>query len=90
MPEFEWDEEKREANLEKHGISFVAAIKIFLSDPYIERSDRNSESRYIAVGEVKGRILTVAYTLRGDRIRIISARRARKNEEKKYRQLHHG
>ncbi len=51
------------------------------------RSKRKGEERYIAIGEVKNLIITVVYTLRSEKIRIISARKASKNERKKYREV---
>lgn len=83
--EFEWDTNKEKSNLKKHGISFVAAAHILLAEHYEAQSDRHSEVRYLAIGEKQGRILAVVYTRRGSKYRIISARRASKNEEKIYR-----
>jgi uncharacterized protein len=86
--EFEWDDAKAEANLEKHGIDFEDAIGIF-EGPVLEvRSDRGAEARYKAIGVVEGREIAVIYTLREGRYRIISARRARPDERRAYRQAH--
>ena len=85
---FEWDEKKNKGNVEKHGISFEIAIKVF-QDPYrIDWYDEENsgynifgdwEDRYIAVGFVED-VLYVVYTIRernkGEVIRIISARPA--------------
>jgi uncharacterized DUF497 family protein len=82
----EWDEAKRQANILKHGIDFVDAAAIF-DRPFIETEDRRrdyGEQRYQATGEVDARITQVIYTWRGDRRRIISARRARRNERRAY------
>jgi uncharacterized DUF497 family protein len=84
--EFEWDENKRRSNLSKHGIDFVRAVYIFNS-PILEREDNRydyNESRLIAIGEVSGVVLFVAYTVRGSIYRIISARRATKREQQQY------
>lgn len=73
---------KRTSNLEKHGIDFEDA-KIIFEEPYrIEGSaNRNEENRSFVIGDVCGNILLVAYVYRdGDVIRIISARRASRNE----------
>ncbi len=83
--EFEWSSIKELSNIDKHGISFVAAARVFFSEYYEGRSDRYGEIRYLAVGEVEGRVLAVVYTRRGEKYRIISARRARKDEEAIYR-----
>jgi uncharacterized protein len=86
--EFEWDEAKAAGNLEKHRISFEDAIGIFEGPVLETRSDRGAEERYKAIGVVEGREIAVIYTLREGRYRIISARRARPNERRAYRQAH--
>ena len=59
--EFEWDEEKRLANLDKHRIDFVRAQFIFDGQPlHEERSDRLGEERFTSTGLLDGRIVTVA------------------------------
>jgi len=84
---FEWDEAKREANLVKHGVDFVDALEVF-ADPFrIERTDRRREyreDRHQAVGRVGDQVVFVVYTLRGNARRIISARRASRNERRTY------
>jgi uncharacterized protein len=82
---FEWDERKNLLNLAKHGIDFDDAIEVFHGRIILRQSDRNNEERWIAIGEIEGRIIAVVFTRRGDTLRIISARRARKNEEREYR-----
>ena len=75
----EWDEAKRRANIAKHGINFVAGVKIF-DGPLIEREDRRrhyGERRFRTLGELDGTVMHVVYTWRGERRRLISARRAR-------------
>ena len=87
--DFEWDMAKEESNLRKHGISFVAAARVLESGRVlILPSDRPGERRWIAVGmnSVDGRIIAIVYTMRAERYPIISARRARKNEEDRFRQ----
>ena len=82
----EWDEAKRQANIVKHGIDFVDAIEIFASK-FIETEDRRrdyGEQRYRAVGQLGDQIIQVAYTWRGERRRIISARRAGRNDRRAY------
>lgn len=85
--EFEWDENKNQSNIRKHGISFMDAINVFL-DPYrIEREDDRmdyGEVRFQVIGMVSGRLLFVVYTYRNGNIRIISARRANRNERRRY------
>jgi uncharacterized DUF497 family protein len=82
---FEWDEEKHKRNLEKHGIDFEEATEVFYGASLLRRSDRNSEERWIAIGYSENRLIAVVFTRRTEIIRIISARRARKNEEREYR-----
>ena len=82
---FEWDDDKSATNLGKHGIDFADAIDIFYGRVILRQSDRNNEERWIAIGSLENRLIAVIFTRRADVIRIISARRARKNEEREYR-----
>jgi uncharacterized DUF497 family protein len=82
---FEWDEEKNILNRAKHGIDFDDATEVFYGPIVSRRSDRNNEERWIAVGYSEDRLIAVVFTRRIEVIRIISARRARKNEEREYR-----
>lgn len=74
--QFEWDEEKDEANEHKHGVSFQTAQYAF-ADPdlviAIDKSHSSKEQRYFCFGKVKGNILTVRFTYRNKIIRIIGA-----------------
>ena len=84
--DFEWDEAKRQANILKHGIDFVDATWAF-SGRFIETEDRRrdySERRYRVVGRLGDAVIQVAYTWRGERRRIISARRAGRNDRRAY------
>ena len=81
---FEWDENKRAANLDRHKIDFRDAVGVF-DGPYVfRRSDRNDELRYQVFGYVQGREVAVACAIRGTGCRIISARQARRDERRKY------
>ncbi len=83
--EFEWDENKNNLNIEKHGISFEEAKSIFDDENNsTEQTNRNDEYRYKIVGLIFEKLFTVIYTVRNSIFRIISARRANKSEEKKY------
>ncbi|WP_319801756.1 BrnT family toxin [Rhodobium gokarnense] len=86
FPAFEWDEEKRNSNIRKHGIDFSAAISVFDGPHFCSRSDRLDETRFIAVGTVGTIDIAVVYTIRTDRCRVISARKARTNERNAYHQ----
>ena len=86
--EFEWNEAKARANLRSHGVSFELARTVF-RDPFaIERLDDRKdygEPRFVIIGMAEGRVLlSVAYTERGEKIRIISARRATHYEQDDY------
>jgi uncharacterized DUF497 family protein len=81
----EWDENKSKANLSKHGYDFDDASQIFYGPVVLYRSDRNNEERWIAVGSLEDRVIAVIFTQQEKVIRIISARRARKHEERTYR-----
>lgn len=86
--EFTWDPKKAAANLRKHGVSFEEALTVF-SDPLARIHDdpvhSARESREIIVGHsTNGRVLLVSFTERSGVIRLISARRATRQERKDY------
>ena len=85
---FEWDSAKNLENIRKHKVSFEQA-KIALEDPYrmsfYDETHSLNEDRYIVLGNAEGRILFVSIIwINGDTIRIISARRANRNELEAY------
>ena len=83
---FIWDNEKAKINKKKHGINFETAAEVFLDENRIDDYDElhsNFEDRTRVIGMVE-EILTVIYTERGDRNRIISARKASKTEKEDY------
>jgi hypothetical protein len=84
---FEWDDRKAAANVALHGVGFYEARHAF-DDPHtVEIEDRRGsygEDRYVLLGVVGQRLLAVAYTLRGERIRIISVRPAEAFERRLY------
>ena len=85
--EFEWDENKHRNNVRRHKVSFYEAMTVFSSSPLTENDDLHShhEQRYKTTGySVKNRLLFVIHTDRGNVIRIISARKATKLEERNY------
>jgi uncharacterized protein len=83
----EFDPAKARANLRKHRVSFADAEQA-LRDPQavtIEDPDSEGEQRFVTLGaDTLGRILVVVYAFRGDRIRLISARKASKGEARQY------
>jgi uncharacterized protein len=84
---FEWDDAKAEVNFRKHKISFRAASRVF-DDVFAlieqDTTEDYGEDRYLATRLVEGLLVTVAYTERDDRIRIISARKANSDEQRTY------
>ena len=84
---YEWNEAKREANLVKHGVDFMDALEVFADPLRVERVNRRreyAEERREVVGMVRDQMLFVVYTLRGEVRRLISARRASRNERRAY------
>lgn len=89
MPyQFEWDSDKAEANLLKHGVSFAEAVTVFgdpLSVLLPDPDHSEGEERYLVLGQsAQGRLLVVAFVERPPRTRIISARLATRRERKDY------
>lgn len=86
--EIEWDNNKAAANLLKHKIDFEDAKNIFLDTNCLEREDKRdyNETRIQVIGIVNQVVLLVVYTKRNGRYRLISARRANKNERRQYYQ----
>lgn len=82
---FEWDENKRKYNFEKHSIDFRDVIEIFDDPNRIEfECIRHEEIRFQTIGRVNDIVLFCVYTIRGGKKRIISVRRASENERKAY------
>lgn len=86
--EIEWGNNKAAANLIKHKIDFEDAKNIFLDTNCLEREDKRdyNETRIQVIGIVNQVVLLVVYTKRNGRYRLISARRANKNERRQYYQ----
>lgn len=86
--DFEWDFNKAQSNVEKHGVTFEEAAEVFF-DPFYQEGDAsaNNELRNFILGySLAQRLLLVIYVERQVRIRIISARPATRNEKKLYEQ----
>jgi uncharacterized protein len=85
--EVEFDPDKAASNFRKHRVSFAHAEQA-LRDPFaltIEDTDATGEQRFVTLGtDALGRIIIVVHTTRGDRIRIISARKASRRESEQY------
>lgn len=86
--DFEWDPEKARRNRRLHGVSFAEAAEVFgdeLSSTVPDPDHSEGEERYLTFGQARpGRYLVVAYTERGGRIRLISARKMTRRERKAY------
>ena len=90
MAEFEWDEPKAASNLKKHGVAFADAVSAVEEDPLALTipDDCPGEDRFVTVGtDLMGRTLVVVYLWRGDRIRIVSARKATRRERCAYEEM---
>ena len=85
--EFEYNHEKSEANLEKHGIDFEEATELWKDDyRRVIDTDSSQERRYIMIAKYRNKHWSAVYTNRNGDIRIISVRRSRKNEVEHYEQ----
>jgi uncharacterized DUF497 family protein len=87
--EFEWDEDKHRSNKEKHGIDFLRARVLFDGRPASTVAvPRGEESRFATTGVVDNRYYTAIWTQRGEKVRIISVRKARDAEKRDHREIH--
>jgi uncharacterized protein len=87
--EFEWDEAKRHINIEKHGIDFEDARALFDGRPTITTPrHHDDEERFATTGLIGDLFYTAIWIQRGDTIRLISVRRARDEEKRKFRSIH--
>lgn len=91
--EYEWDDQKRKSNLEKHGVDFIDAVLVFEDENALTIEIDESvhqEKRWVIVGrDPEDRILTMIYTHRKTAIRIISARMASRSERRQYQEVNH-
>jgi uncharacterized DUF497 family protein len=88
---FIWDEKKAARNKQKHKVDFPTATMVFLDPGRIEEYDgvhSVHEERWLTIGLVQEGVLFVVYTERDDVTRIISARKANKDEQEKYYTIH--
>jgi uncharacterized DUF497 family protein len=84
---YEWDEAKREANLRKHGLDFLDAYIVYENPEKVTYpSTRRGERRFqdVALVEVDGNVLSLAYVMRGGNVRVISFREASRRERRDY------
>ena len=83
--EFEFDEIKSKANLKKHGIDFIQAQQLWGDPERLEIPAKTTdEPRVILIGRISDKTWSAIFTPRGQKVRIISVRRARKKEVELY------
>ena len=83
---FEWDEKKRNANLQRHGLDFRDAERVFENETLLVIDDRfdYGEIRYVSFGMLDNIVVALVHTGTSESIRVVSLRRATRNEEKEY------
>jgi uncharacterized protein len=84
---FKWDDAKAATNYAKHSVTFEAAREAFkdaFAVEWLDEGHGDGEQRFALLGMAEGRLLFVAYTMRGDAIRIISARLPEPVERRRY------
>jgi uncharacterized protein len=84
--EFEWDDAKLTRNIEIHGIDFRDVQQIFEGPHLVQSSTYAIEERFLAIGLLEGREVTVVFTIRNGKRRIISARPASRYERKTFQE----
>ena len=84
MTHYEWDQDKRGVNLNKHGVDFADIEHFQWDSALVGRSDRHGETRYIGVGYLQGLLHVVVFTDRESTTRIISLRKASQEERLRY------
>jgi len=84
---FEWDENKNQINIEKHGFDFRDAVDFFDGPNYTMEDNRRDygEKRLVSIGFLKERMVVLIYTIRENTIRIISMRKANEREQKRFK-----
>ncbi len=81
---FEFDAAKNDRNIRERGLSFELAAELDWETALVVPSDRKGESRYLALGEIGSKLYALAFTKRGQNLRVISLRRASRKEVKRY------
>jgi len=83
---FEWDESKNRSNIRKHGIDFIDSAKIFRNSWVIKQDERTDygERRWLGLGRLENIIIVMVFTKRNEKTRIISIRKANKQERRIY------
>lgn len=80
---FEWDEQKRQNNIRKHGVDFARCLHVFAETTVTMVDDRSNygEERFVTMGLLDGRVVVIVHTETSTTIRLISARKATRREE---------
>lgn len=83
---YDWDDDKRAANLEKHGVDFVDAVSFEWDSALTAEDDRQNygETRFVSLGFIGPRLHVLVWTPRGNHFRIISLRKANARETQRY------
>lgn len=88
---FDWDEGNIKKNWERHRVSHIECEEVFFNNPLIAREDKphsTAEDRFYVLGKTdKERLLFVVFTIRSNKIRVISARDMNRKERKIYEQI---
>ena len=82
--EFEYNSNKSSLNKKKHGIDFEGAKAIWEADNIVLPAVTKGEKRYMVIGKIKERLYSCIFTIRKEKIRIISCRKTRDKEERIY------
>ena len=86
MNDYEWDEQKRRENADKHKVDFTAIYGFEWDTAVYNSNDIHGEERWVATGYIGNRLHRVVYTWRDDRRRIISLRKTNPREDRDYAQ----
>jgi uncharacterized protein len=83
--DFEWDDRKAAENVRRHGVTFEEASSVFDDPRALDAPDTEDSSRFVLIGwSVRSRVLFVVNGMRGDRVRIVSARKASPSQRRAY------
>lgn len=85
---YEWDDEKHKRNLATHGVDFADGEGFEWKKCYTEQDQRNEygEDRFVSIGPIQKRLYVIVWTMRENKVRIISLRKANSREVKRYEQ----
>ena len=84
--EFEWDEDKARINVARHGLDFELVMRAWANPvfSYPDTREDYGEERMIGFGAIGASVIVIVFTERGSNIRLISARKAKKHEQRYY------